>query len=158
MSREVDVQVVPARPAAVVTFSVTEGEMGAMGERMGTAFQRVLEALASAGTSPTGPALAHYEPTPEGFEVAAGFWVAAPLPDLGDDVTNLEVPETEVAHTTHVGPYDDLPSTYDALRVAVERTGRRLADGPMWEEYVTGPDMPPEQTRTEVYWPLAPAC
>ena len=87
--------------------------------------------------------------------MAAGFPVGGPF-EPADGVDAMALPAGEVAHTTHLGPYDDLPAAYDALRAAVEAEGRALADdAPMWEEYLSPPDTPPEQTRTEVYWSVA---
>jgi effector-binding domain-containing protein len=112
--------------------------------------------LGRAAIVPRGPAVARYEPTTDGFTVAAGFPVDAPV-EPGDGVDNIVLPAGEVAHTTHLGPYDQLPKTYEALRAGVEAQGRSLVDGAaMWEEYWSGPDTPPEATRTEVFWPVAP--
>lgn len=154
MSYEIDVLAVPARTLAASRFHVTEGDLPDMGATMGSAFGRVMNALRAAGATAVGPAVACYERSDDGFDVAAGFPVASPI--VGEGVMSLELPSAEVAHTMHIGSYEELPKAYDALRAEVEARGRHLDDSaPMWEEYLTGPDVPPEQTRTEVYWPLA---
>jgi effector-binding domain-containing protein len=155
MSYEIDIVTVPPRTLAVARFRVTEGDLPDMGQKMGSAFGQVMTALRRAGIASMGPAMACYEPTEGGIDVAAGFPTTGPM-DAADGVTTLELAAGQVAHTTHVGPYTDLPKAYAALRDGVEAQGRRLDDrAPMWEEYLTGPDVPPDQARTEVFWPLA---
>ena len=68
------------------------------------------------------------------------------------------LPDVDVVSTTHVGPYDTLGRAYDALKDGVVDLGRKVDESSvMWEEYLDGPQVPPEQTRTLVHWPLLPA-
>ena len=155
MAYAVDVTTVPSRTVAVTRFHVDADDIGAMGARMGAAFGKVMAGLGRARIGPAGPPLAFYERSGEGFDVAAGFPVREPFGPV-DGISPLELPAAEVAHTTHLGSYEDLPAAYDALRAAVEARGRALADdAPMWEEYWSPPGTPPSQTRTEVYWSVA---
>lgn len=154
---DIEITTVEARTLAVAHFEVTTAELDAMGERMSAAFGAVMARLGRAGIVTRGPAVARYEPTPDGFAVAAGFPVDAAV-EPGDGVDTVVLPGGEVAHTTHVGPYDQLPRAYEALRTGVEAQGRSLVDGAaMWEEYWSGPGTPPEATRTEVFWPVGPS-
>ena len=158
MSYTIEVTRVPSRLVAVRRFHVRASELGDMGGRMGAAFGAVMARLGQAGVPPAGPAVACYERTDDGFDVAAGFPVNAPF-DADGDVGQLVLPAAEVAHTTHVGSYDRLPAAYEALREAMEGQGLALAaDAPMWEEYWSGPGAPPERTRTEVFWPVVAAA
>jgi effector-binding domain-containing protein len=153
---DIEMITVEPRALAVARFDVATDELDAMGERMGAAFGAVMAHLRRAGIVPRGPAVARYEPTTDGFTVAAGFPVDAPV-EPGDGIDSIVLPAGEVAHTTHLGPYDQLPKTYEALRAGVEAQGRSLVDGAaMWEEYWSGPDAPSEDARTEVFWPVAP--
>lgn len=155
MPHVVDITEVPSRTLAVTTFHVERSELGAMGELMGAAFSTVAARLEAAGAGPAGPAVACYLPTAQGFEVSAGFETAGHF-DCDDHVQLLVLPAGLVAHTTHLGGYHTLPEAYEDLRRAVEVHGRHLLDGvAMWEEYLSGPDTPEAETRTEVYWPVA---
>ncbi|MGD9700917.1 MAG: GyrI-like domain-containing protein [Acidimicrobiia bacterium] len=154
MSYAIEIITVESRPLAVTRFHVSTSELGAMGEKMSTAFGAVMAHLGRAGIAPEAPAVARYERSGGGFDVSAGFPVAEPFESAGE-VSCLVQDAGEVAHTTHLGSYEELTSAYDALRAGVEAQGRALAeDAPMWEEYWSGPDTPAEETRTDVFWPL----
>lgn len=141
------------RHLAVTEFQARPEQMG---ELQGKAFATVLGYLTARGLAPAGPAVSRYVMRGDHFDVASGFVVAAPVE--GDDtVVPLLLQETDVATTMHVGPYDELGKAYDALEVGARDQGRAVdVSAPMWEEYLSGPDVPPEQTVTLVYWPVLP--
>lgn len=141
------------RELAVTRF---EADLETMTEQMGTAFGTVAAHLGRLGTPPTGPAVAYYDVRPDGMTVSAGFVVAAHVPGDGT-VEPMRLPACEVARTEHVGPYSDLPQAYAALRSGALAHGRRLDESRMWEEYLDGPDTPPDRIRTLVSWPLVEA-
>ena len=154
---EYDVRLVhePSRELAVTTFEAADA--GAVAGLIGKAFATVAEFLVQRGAPPAGPAVAYYESAPDGsFLVAAGFTVPRELQYSGD-VMPFRLPGGEVATTTHVGSYADLPRAYDALRRAAGEHGRTLEEsGGMWEEYWSGSDVPQDEARTDVFWPLKP--
>ncbi|MNL80251.1 Bacterial transcription activator, effector binding domain [compost metagenome] len=53
----------------------------------------------------------------------------------------------------HIGPYDTVVKTYDALTGAMKARGLTGAHD-MWEVYYSPPDTPPEKLRTEIIWPV----
>jgi effector-binding domain-containing protein len=147
----------PRRHLAVVKF---ESGIPDMGRNMSRAFFEVAEYLQKEGIEMQSPAIAYYEPpsppAASGFRVSAGFPVAKPVKGNGR-VVPAELPESDVATTTHVGPYNQLPAAYEAIRTWMKANEREPADGTggmMWEEYWTPPPAPPAHTRTDVYWPL----
>jgi effector-binding domain-containing protein len=155
MQHEVEIVRVPASTAAVIRFHVTHDELPRIGERMEQAFASVMTRLGEAKVIPNGPAVAVYEPTADGFDVATGFHVApefvAPL-----GLERLDLSAAEAAHTTHLGPYEELTTAYADLQEQAGRIGRPVAWGqPMWEEYWSEPGTPEDETRTEIYWPVA---
>ncbi len=155
MSHEVDIVRVPAMTAAVIRFHVPHEVLSTIGERMEGAFAQVMTLLAEAHVIPNGPAVAVYQPTADGFEVATGFHVA-PEFVAPAGLERLDMDEAEVAHTTHTGSYADLSSAYADLQEQAQQAGRPVAWGAsMWEEYWSEPGTPDDETRTEIYWPLA---
>lgn len=154
MDYEVTISHESGRHLAVVRFDARPEEMA---EQHGRAFGAVAAYLARAGVTVSGPAMSRYEMGENGvFHVASGFVVPGPFEGEGE-VVHLQLPETDVAMTTHLGPYDSLGEAYDALRRQARTLGREVdEEGPMWEEYWTGPEAPPEQTRTVVSWPVKP--
>lgn len=152
-----DVRIIrhPARHVAVRRFTVTDPDE--IGPQQAATFGTVISHLGRQGIAPAGPAVSCYWRHGEGFDVASGFVVAAPI-QPGGGIEALELPETDVVTTTHVGPYEGLGAAYDALRAAAADQGRPVDEsGPMWEEYLTGPDTPPDRTLTVIFWPVRPA-
>jgi effector-binding domain-containing protein len=144
---------VPRQPTAAIRLDCPpEG----IGEAMAQAFPRIYEAVTKAGGGPAGAPLARYfsfgGPTIE-FECAIP--VAAPFAPEGD-VQPSEVGGGEAAFTLHVGPYDTISQTWEALGEWVEGQGREPA-GPGWEYYLTDPSEEPDPAKwvTEVYMPVA---
>ncbi|GAA2092545.1 hypothetical protein GCM10009841_01560 [Microlunatus panaciterrae] len=151
MSYEVQIVDEPGRHLAVTRYSARPEEMGRL---VGQAFGTVMAYLSSKGINPSGPAVSYYTMVGDHFDVTSGFLVDAPIE--GDrTVVPLQLPAGPVATTTHIGPYQDLGKAYEALQESARQRGL-LVDtaGPMWEEYWSGPETAPEQTRTTVFWPV----
>lgn len=156
MRHQVEIVRTPARTVAVARFHVGSAELPGIGERIGRAFGAVVAELGKVHVTPSGPAIASYAPATDGFEVAAGFPVP-PSFTASPALSRLDLAEVEAAHTTHVGPYSELPAAYDDVRAYAAAAGRAVtSEGLMWEEYWSEPGTPDNQTRTEIYWPLAP--
>ncbi len=152
MPYKVEIKEVAAKTAAVVLFTAGVPEMG---QKIGEAFAAVMQYVTETNAQIAGPAIGYYEQLgDERFDVRAGFILAAPIEGNGT-VLPFELPAGRVATTTHVGPYETLPEAYAALAEQTEALGEAIEMGaPMWEEYLTGPEAPPEQTQTIVYWPV----
>jgi effector-binding domain-containing protein len=151
MGYDVTIEQEQGRHLAVQRFDARPEEISA---RMGAAFGAVMGRLRALGLSATGPAVSCYEMEGEAFHIAAGFVVAGPF-EAGGGVEPLQLPVREVATAMHVGPYEELGRAYDALREGAAAQGRAVDESSMmWEEYLDGPQTPPEQTRTLVHWPL----
>jgi effector-binding domain-containing protein len=121
---------------------------------LGKAFEDVASYLERKGAGPAGMPFARYHPTSDDrFEVEAGFPASTPTSG-GGDVEPSDLPGGLAAVAVHIGPYDAMQPTYEALRVWVqERGGETLGDA--WEVYLTDPgDQPdPGSWRTEVVQP-----
>lgn len=106
------------------------------------------------GVALAGPAFARFaQVDADECEVDAGFVVGGAPATGSDRLKRTELGGCMVAHATHTGPYESLPRTYDAIAQWMLEQGYVTA-GPMWEEYASPRGAPPEETRTEVYWPV----
>ena len=126
-----------------------------IGPAMGEAFPKIYHALISSGVEPAGMPLARYfdfgtEETT--FECAVP--VAAPF-EASEEVQPSTVGGGEAAFALHVGPYEAIGETWQALVTWVSEQGRVPA-GPTWEVYLDDPQETPEaELKTELYVPLA---
>lgn len=140
------------RNLAVTRFTATPDQIST---HMEAAFPTVFGYLGRHGIEPLGPPLACYLMAgEERWEVRVGCEVRDPIPE-GEGMEPFVLAECESLSTVHVGPYDDLAKAYEALESRARELGVQLDPVLMWEEYLTGPDVPPEQTRTMIHWPLA---
>lgn len=56
---------------------------------------------------------------------------------------------------THVGPFSAVSSAYTELEEFMKIHGYASAGAPV-EFYLTPPDVPPQQQKTEIVWPVVP--
>jgi hypothetical protein len=143
----------PERWFAAQTF---HSDAEHVGQVIGPVFGAVAAYLGRRGVPCEGPAVSRYRPEAGGFEVAAGFAVDGPFPE-GDGVRPERLPETDALATLHTGAYTGLPGAYADLEHEARVRGVALDPTAMWEEYLDGPDVPQEQTRTRIVWPLVEA-
>lgn len=142
------------RPFAFMTRSA---DMAGMGQAMGECFGAVAEGFAKAGVVMEGPAYAHHTAYDDNSATfSAGF--SAQREDVEKlRAAGLEVGETaggEVMVAMHTGPYDTLMQTYAAIEKALQAKGLK-GTVDMWEAYLSPPETAPENTQTEVIWPIA---
>jgi len=135
----------------VVKFEAAPAEIP---DRIGSAFAAVFGYLGRHRVSPAGPAVGCYEMVgPEHFVVRAGCVVPEPI-EAGDGVEPYDLPEGPSLRTLHVGPYAELPKAYEALQHHAVQHHLQLDLGMMWEEYLSGPEVPNDQMHTIVHWPI----
>ena len=67
----------------------------------------------------------------------------------------MDLPGGSAAVAVHVGPYERLVDTYEALQAWVLEQGFELA-WPMWEYYLSDPQSEPDPAtwRTRIVWPV----
>ncbi|WP_395647071.1 GyrI-like domain-containing protein [Terricaulis sp.] len=158
MDTSADVSVVDmtAQPFAYVTRQCA---MADIGRTIGEAFPVLGAALAQAKTAPVGPPMARYSNVADGrVTIDLGFPVReAMLTSLR--AAGLSTGATaggKAMHAVHVGPYETVKTTYDAILAAFRAAGAAPADD-MWERYLSGAEAAPAEQRTDVFWPLKPA-
>lgn len=133
--------------------AVVRGHVGhdGVGDFLGAALGQVMAAVGQ--TAVSGPPFARYDMADDGWDMEAGFPVAAPFADSGD-VVGSSLPAGQVARTVHEGPYQELGGAYMALEQWIAAQGM-VPTGPPWEVYLNDPHEQ-ETPRTLVVWPCRP--
>ncbi len=136
---------------------VLHGEvpMTELTEFFGRAFSEVPVAAAAAGLEIVGPPFGYYLGMPtDTVTLAAGFPVRGEGPAEGE-FRRLVLPGGRAVRVMHVGPYDTMRQTYDALFAWMLERGLEPSDG-MWESYLSDPDEHPDPAtwQTLIVWPL----
>ncbi len=128
-------------------------------EFIGGAYAELYGYLAARGVEPIGePLVVYYDFGPE-IDVEA----AVPVPDdlvidpAAPDAGRIQVgllPPATVAQMLHVGPYDQLGTSYDALHHWIEDHGLAVV-GPVREHYLNEPGaVPPAEYLTRIEMPV----
>jgi effector-binding domain-containing protein len=149
---ETSIQQIERRSTVCMRITTRKEEIG---KRIGDVLTQVGEYVERSGTRPAGPPYARYfRWSDEGVEVEIGVPVAERVAGDGRLIAG-ELPGGQVARTVHLGPYDSLTETYDALHDWISAQGREPAGAP-WEVYLrTHADVAnPSELTTEVVWPV----
>ena len=140
--------------AAVPVVSTTKRvRMDEIGERIGEMIPAIMQC---AGPQIAGPVLARWR----NFDAQSGvsdMEVAVPVRApvaTADPVVAAELPAGRAVVTWHVGPYDGLAATWEALREWMQAEGHTCRADP-WEEYHSDCAVtPPDELRTKIVWPI----
>ena len=147
-----EIRFVPRLDAAVIPLRCSASEISAA---MGQGFGKVFEAVARSGGTPSGPVFARYfEFAEDSIDFECGIAVETPFSGDGE-VEASDLGGCEAAVALHIGPYDTLCQTYEALQAWVEAQGHKPSSV-MWEVYLTDPDQEPDPSRwqTGVFQPV----
>jgi effector-binding domain-containing protein len=152
ISPQMEIRLLEPQPYACMSATTIPREVGAALHRI---LLQVGQYLASSGFQSVGQPLArYYRYDREVVEMDAGIRVTGEAEGNGT-VAIKELPGGEVAVGIHLGPYDTLKRTHDALAAWIAQEGRSPRGAP-WEVYVTDPTEEPDSSRwrTEIYWPV----
>ncbi len=123
---------------------------------LGKAFGAVAEHIGTHDADFAGPPFARYLPVSDdfrAFEIEAGFPVTPAIPGDGE-IEASTLPGGEVATITHIGAYDAMRPTYQAIN---DWLGAHQATptGAPWEVYLSDPDDEPDPAmwRTDIVQP-----
>jgi effector-binding domain-containing protein len=154
---EIGITEVPSTTIAYVSGS-SAGTSEEIASALAEAYGRVVGFVTSNGLQLTGQPLAITNYRDErGWSFDAGLPVSG-SPERGAGVGSpVRMGETyggRVVRAVHVGPYADLPRTYE--KVSAYMTVHELeANGRPWDVFVSDPgDTPEDEIETEVYFPV----
>lgn len=151
---EVSIRTMQEQPTLVMWGKVVVEDMP---QFLSRAFHATASHAASIGAEIVGPPFARYRllgTELREFEVEAGFPVRGDLTE-SDEVDVSSLPAGPVAVAVHVGPYDSMVPTYEALVRFLEEQHAQ-AMGTAWEVYLSDSDEEPDpaQWRTEIVQPF----
>ena len=151
---KLDIQLkdVKKQPTLVVKKSVKRDEIG---PSLAEIFPKVFAHLGKSGIQPKTAPLAKYKVDGDKFEMEGGIVVPEGTKGEGALVAS-DLPAGKVAFAVHVGPYEKLPDTYEALKAWLKTKGLKPSDIG-WEIYISDPgSTKPEEIKTEVYLLVEP--
>lgn len=141
----------PAQPYLYVDREVPYGPQ--IAEAMGSAFAEVFGFVAEHGITPLGmPMSVYLGMDPAILRFRGGVLVSEDdAAKASGPIQRDTLPAGEAMMATHVGGYDTLNKTHQALWSHLETEGLTGAM-PIWEIYVDDPgDTSPDELRTEIY-------
>jgi effector-binding domain-containing protein len=144
-------------PAMTVAFLAMQGPVAQIPTAMGVLYRWVTDQ----GMDPRGmPACVYYTMPPD-VPLEESLWElwspVAPGATLAE--RNAEglgvrhVPSTTVAATVFTGPYETIGPTYGQLMEWIPANGYEIAGAPR-ELYYSPPETPPDETVTEIQFPV----
>jgi effector-binding domain-containing protein len=145
-----------ARPMLYLSKTTTRAEIPSV---LNAGFAELAQFMQKLGIPPAGPRLAVYHDwSGDKMAVDIGFPVsAADAQKAESDILAGMTPDGFALKVVHVGPYADLPATYDAIGAAMSKAGIAEANR-MWEVYVGEPGVTPDaELITEIYMQVTPA-
>jgi effector-binding domain-containing protein len=138
------------QPTAVIREQVA---MNALPEFFGRAFAEVSAAMEAQSVQPAGAPFALYRGMPtEIVDVEAGFPVSTTIAALNGVQAGL-LPACRAVQAMHVGGYDTLGTTYEAVKQRIREEGLEASED-MWEYYLSDPSTDHTTWRTLVVWPV----
>ncbi|MFG0318740.1 MAG: GyrI-like domain-containing protein [Planctomycetota bacterium JB042] len=149
------VEEVAERPVLSIRTTIRSAEVS---RNLAVLLPEVLRAVSTSGGAMAGPPFSRYHDYAGGNEtldLEAGIPLRAAVEAPDGRVTASTLPAGRAATGWHVGPYQELPRTYERLRKWMEAERLEPAGGP-WEIYWTDPGLEPDpkKWRTQVYWPV----
>lgn len=152
MTQIFETKQVEAQPVLTIRGTTSADKLP---ELLGEYFGEVYAHILQHGQQPAGmPFSRYYAMDGHTLDFACGMPVASPIEGAGR-VEAGELPACTVATVTHMGPYDNLPGSWNALVAWMGSQGLEPADAP-WEVYVTDPGAEPDTSmwRTDIFFPV----
>ncbi len=120
---------------------------------LGKAFYQIVNYMNECGEQPVGaPYVGYFNMDMQNLDIEIGFPCARRLPAKGE-LQPSELPGGKVATVLHVGPYEKAEAAYNALTEYVQQQGYEPS-GAAYEFYLNGPETPPQDLQTIIFFPL----
>lgn len=152
MEREFRMTTISEQPVAYIqTKATASGISAALAQALPTVYQYVL----SQGVTPKGAPYGRYTPLAGGeMGIEAGLPIPERIPEQGQVIVST-LPGGQAAEAIHVGPYEGIHGTVEALGVWMRAEGKEPSGAP-WESYLTDPGTEPDPAkwRTQILWPV----
>jgi effector-binding domain-containing protein len=140
----------PEQPTAVVREQIA---MSALPDFFARAFAALSATMEAQRVHPTGPPFALYHGMPtDTVDVEAGFPVSATVAAVNGVRAGI-LPACRAVQAMHVGSYDTLGATYQAVKQWMHDK-KLKASHDMWEYYLSDQSSDPATWRTLVVWPV----
>lgn len=150
MSYHCELKTQAPQPALSVRTHATAQDLPSL---FGRVYGGIMQYLQELGEQPAGmPFAAYYSLDMENLDVEVGFPVAHKVNGKGE-IQASEFPGGRLASVLHLGPYDQVGPAYDALLQWIKDHGLETT-GVVYELYYSGPETPPQETKTEIVFPL----
>lgn len=142
------------QPPQPVLSVRTQTSIQELPQVMGQVYPAIVEHITGQGQQPAGaPFVAYYNMDMAHLDLEIGIPVSEALPGQGQ-IQAGQIPGGRLATCLHVGPYDALAATYEALTAWMGEQGY-VPSGVAYEMYLDDPaHTPPEELRTLVVFPL----
>jgi effector-binding domain-containing protein len=143
----------PAQPALSIR---TRAKVQDLPQVFGKAYGALMQYLGEKGEQPAGmPFAAYFNMDMQDLDIEIGFPVAHPIAGKGE-IQASEFPGGKLASVLHVGPYEQMVPAYDALTQWIKDHGYEPT-GVAYEVYLSAPDVPPQEIKTQIVFPLKAA-
>ena len=147
------VEEMPEQSALAIRETAAVAEIPA---KMGECFDALCRFFGERRIPFAGPPFALYHSWSDAATVMdVGFPVSAGTAGEGR-IQAITLPGGRIVTGTHIGPYDKIVETYNAMDSWMKANG--LTPAPlMWETYLTDPQAEPDPSKwvTRLFWPLA---
>jgi effector-binding domain-containing protein len=141
--------------AAQPTLAIrTRAPVQSLPQVVGQAYAAIMQVAGQLGLQPSGaPFVAYHNMDMQDLDMEIGFPFAQKVAGKGNVLAG-EIPGGRAAACLHVGPYDQLGATYQALHQWMQANGH-VPTGVAYEFYLNDPQStPPAELQTQLVFPL----
>lgn len=152
MPRVTDIALIETADQPVLCIR-TQSSMTQLPQLIGSAYGKLAAYLGELDTSPSDiPYVCYRNMDMEHLNLEIGFPVAKSLPDR-EDMISAMIPAGKYVFCIYRGPYQDMPPVYQEINDWID-THQMHPTGIVYECYLNGPTVPPEELLTKIVFQL----